>query len=25
VRVKEVDGADEVTITPVPRPRRAAA
>jgi pyrimidine operon attenuation protein / uracil phosphoribosyltransferase len=25
VRVKEVDGEDQVTITPVPRPRRAAA
>ena len=25
VRVKEVDGEDEVTITPVPSPRRAAA
>jgi pyrimidine operon attenuation protein/uracil phosphoribosyltransferase len=25
VRVKEVDGVDEVTVTPVPQPRRAAA
>jgi pyrimidine operon attenuation protein/uracil phosphoribosyltransferase len=25
VRVKEIDGHDEVTITPVPEPRRAAA